>query len=1037
MANIEDLKPFTLDLITKLKDDNGKGEINTNEIFISSTNIFHPQGLFSNDIFDIIGSEARSKRLGYIKLPIPIFHPLIYTNFINLRKSLHEAIINKDITVKLSPDRTEFIEDEKGDNGFNFMVKSFPKMNFQQSKDQTAKDLSKEFLTKYQNNYLIDKLIVIPPSLREYRVDEDTGLVTKDEINNFYSRVISITRLINNINIDEKYLSQYDELRLKLQTTACAIYDHIFSLLKGKDKFMEDVWSKRAIQYGTRNVITAPITNSRDLRDDKSLFTINHSKIGLYQYLKAIEPVVFYHIESKFISRILSGEQSTAELVNPKTMRYETTEVSIKLRERWLTTTGMAKIINSFKEQEYLGLPIKLDTHYLLMVYDDNESIKILWDNGEIDEVDNKYVRPITYGELFYLAVYDTAYKYKGLLTRYPITGLGSIYPCKMYLTTTILSRKIKYIMDGGIEETLYEYPVIGENWIRGLSPHTIRLGRLGADFDGDSYRGLIAHRKIKYYENNCIDNISNKDRKMVNNTKIVYDYGYLDMGNFPKEELVKVDGNVEYYKVPDNIEVLTIWNGKEKWVHPESYSIHKNLEMINVKTSRGNTLLISNDHSLVTTKDDLDYTRAPAKIGMSVPRLANGLTPYINRDKVKYNIDISGIKFNLNNDLGYLFGVIIGDGWVNFGNSERTAIMLTTIHNTIRDKVTSILTDYGYNGNPYNKDNPHTYDGFNCFSRKTTWYFKPIAELLRNNIGHGAFNKKLPDWWVNCSDKFKWGLLSGLLDTDGTIVKRLDKTNHIKQNINYSTTSERLANDIVALANSLGLIAGICISTHTRSKDSKTIEYIVMFNSTSYLKMQQKLKLLNPEKREKLNSLLIDTSEVVKYTPNIPIDRIEELISYIISLKSTNENIKRCYNTLVESRKKYKQYGLTYLNKFIALQILDTFKDFVDNNDWWSKFRDIIRDNNIEWEIIRKIDKVPEITEAYDVTVPPYCTFVTQNGIIAYDTCSLNVVMTEESINEIDKYLDSVDAYVDIDNSMIAPVITNVAKIVIKHMME
>ena len=1031
------LKPFKLDLITTLKEDNGANEINTNNIFIPSTNTFDPHGLFSNEIFDIIGSEGRSKILGYIRLPLPIFHPLIYSNLISLKRSLYTSIVNKEVRVKLSPDKTEFIEDENGSYGLNFLIQSFPKMSFKQSGEQSTKDLVKEFLTKYQNNYLIDKLVVIPPSLREYRVDEDTGLASKDEINNFYSKVISISNLISNLNVNEKYLEQYDEIRLKLQNTVVDIYNYIFTLLNGKHKFIEGSWSKRSIQYGTRNVITLSTHNARDLRDDKALVTINHSKIGLFQYLKSIEPVVMHELQNKFISRILSDTQSRAELVNPKTLRYEPVEVSIKLREKWLTTKGIGKLINSLKSKEYLPLPIKLDNHYLLLVYDDGDTIKIIWDNGDLDTLNKDFVRPITFGELFYLAVYETAYKYRGLLTRYPITGLGSIYPCKLYLLTTIIGRKVNYIDGNGNEDILYEYPKLDEEWVRGLSPSTVRLARLGADFDGDSYRGLIAHRKINFYENNCIDNISNKDKKMINNTKIVYDYGYLDMGNFPKGELIKVDGNIEYYKVPDNIEILTIWNGKEKWVHPESYSIHKNLEMINVKTSRGNTLLISNDHSLVTTKDDLGYTRAPAKIGMSVPRLANGLTPYINKDKVKYNIDISGVKFNLNNDLGYLFGVIIGDGWVNFGNSERTAIILSTIHDSIRDKITSILTDYGYNGNPYDKDNPHTYDGSNCFSRKTTWYFKPIAELLRNNIGHGAFNKKLPDWWVNCSDKFKWGLLSGLIDTDGTIVKRLDKTNHVKQNINYFTTSERLANDIVALANSLGLIAGICISTHTRSKDSKTIEYIVMFNSTSYFKMQEKLNLLNPEKRNKLNSLLIDRVEIVRYTPNIPIERVEELISYIISLKSDDGGIRKCYNTLLEARKKYKRYGLTYLNKFIALQILDILKDFVDNSEWWGKFRDIVRDNNIEWEIIRKIEKVPEITEAYDVTVPPYCTFVTQNGIIAYDTCSLNVVMTEESLAEIDKYLDSVDGYVDVDNSMIAPVVTAVSKIVIKHMME
>ncbi len=55
---------------------------------------------------------------------------------------------------------------------------------------------------------------------------------------------------------------------------------------------------------------------------------------------------------------------------------------------------------------------------------------------------------------------------------------------------------------------------------------------------------------------------------------------------------------------------------------------------------------------------------------------------------------------------------------------------------------------------------------------------------------------------------------------------------------------------------------------------------------------------------------------------------------------------------------------------------------------------------------------------DAYDLTVPPYNTFVLQNGAIVYDTVSLNSILSEEAKNEIDGLLTNPDYYLEADNS-------------------
>jgi len=130
---------------------------------------------------------------------------------------------------------------------------------------------------------------------------------------------------------------------------------------------------------------------------------------------------------------------------------------------------------------------IIVDDHYLFLVYDDNKEIIVLRDIDELpEEYDKKYVRPMKYVELFYLSVFDIVDKYPGITTRYPITGFGSVYPCKIYLKVTTKGREVKYKGLFNIEPiTIYEYPDFKSAYFNSMAVHPTHLDKLGGDYDG------------------------------------------------------------------------------------------------------------------------------------------------------------------------------------------------------------------------------------------------------------------------------------------------------------------------------------------------------------------------------------------------------------------------------------------------------------------------------------------------------------------------------------------------------------------------
>ena len=577
------------------------------------------------------------------------------------------------------------------------------------------------------------------------------------------------------------------------------------------------------------------------------------------------------------------------------------------------------------------------------------------------------------------------------------------------------------------------------------LKVNPLYLAGFNADFDGDSSINSILYRiskldigsEIWYTPNMEVVNMPFKG-----NEKIRYSYGVVNLEDFPRGKMIEKKGNKTIYEVPEGVEVLTVWNGKEKWIKPESFHIHKDLDMLNIKTSSSRTVQCSDDHSLVTVDEELGYKRDKASIGMTIPRLR---TPV---DKAEFNlieeleIDkqeeskyiFSTDKFKLNHDFGYFLGVYVGDGWVSSSEGRSSHyICLAADNSYIPDKIKEIISGYFTEDIHIGKvPNPHTFEGKESYCEKHTWFSKTFWNFLETHISKGAENKHLPLFWMQTTEQFRWGLLAGLIDTDGSVSITNSKDKKTKGNhISYNTNSKRLAYEIVALAHTLDLTA---TTVPTQTPKGKK-HWVVSFNHESLNKMQRKLLLQLPKKKEKLAKLNLTKSsfEQKKYTPKLSDERMDELRKAIGSPRIKNKK-GEVYSHLTEEdikrikARKSLNVIVTRIKKNDTAITLETAKKIFDldldlfKTSFWNKWKTMCLDPKIDWEMITEIEPIPFITEAYDLTIPPAYTMVTESGIIIYDTMSVHIPITPEAVKDTDKMLVNKNIFNDAYGQRIMP---------------
>lgn len=463
-------------------------EVTSTDAFEGMTQNLNDEGLYSLDIFGKLGSKERDRTEAYIDTKLGLFNPT-YLKALTQIKSLYQGIIKGAEYAVWDPEAKDFIKSNllDGETGFSFFMRHFKEI-VPATTDSYKRKQRVTLVSRFKPLALTSKVIVIPAGIRDIQF-QPNGAPTEPEVTDLYRKLIFRTRVVSLASERDAENPLYDNVRWGLQSAFNDLDQYFFGLLEGKGGLLQRRLSTRGVVAGTRNVITARKVSRADLFKPNGV-NPNSSDVGLYQSLLNFQYVCVHALLAKYLQNIFTIGSQTVKLVNTKTLEYDYVEVPPSTVEKWSTFTGLNKLFNGFSNIHLRNKVIVVENHYLALVYDDGEDVCVLHDINDLPEgKDRKFVKPMTYMELFYLSCQETITQQISQQTRYPIIGIGSIIPVKVNLLT-VTGAKPRTIRsaDWEIMETCDRYPHREEapDYFDAMSVDPSRESGFDSDHDGD-----------------------------------------------------------------------------------------------------------------------------------------------------------------------------------------------------------------------------------------------------------------------------------------------------------------------------------------------------------------------------------------------------------------------------------------------------------------------------------------------------------------------------------------------------------------------
>lgn len=454
------------------------------DTFDGQTTNLNSEGLYSTEIFGRVGTNERDETGSYINVKLPIFNPTYFNDLIQL-KGLYLDIIKGKTYAIWDETQKDFIKSNviEGETGYSFFMSHFGELEPKETNSFKRKKKI-ELIKSKRDIALTDKVIVIPAGIRDIDFLPN-GSVSEQDINDLYRKLIFRSSSLNKENLDVND-PIYDNIRWGLQEAFNNIDAKLADMFKGKSGFWQSKVIRRSVFGGTRNVITARKASIDDCEHDK-VIDPNSAIVGLYQSLLAFAPINVYSLTNGFLSEVFIEGIDMAKLVNPKTLTSEYTQVDVHVVEKWTTYDGLVKLFNGYSNPNLRNKPIMIDGKALALTYDDGEKVMLFSDINDLPEGFNKKnVHLTTYTELFYLECVPLMETKLMQFTRYPIEGLGSIFPAKPIIkpmNDNVGFRDRVDITGNKIGEYIF-FPkyVTTPSWFDGMSISNVKLKSSGGD---------------------------------------------------------------------------------------------------------------------------------------------------------------------------------------------------------------------------------------------------------------------------------------------------------------------------------------------------------------------------------------------------------------------------------------------------------------------------------------------------------------------------------------------------------------------------
>lgn len=578
-----------------------------------------------------------------------------------------------------------------------------------------------------------------------------------------------------------------------------------------------------------------------------------------------------------------------------------------------------------------------------------------------------------------------------------------------------------------------------------------------GLDHDGDSIWNLVRiackldNLKQIFKENGNVPLIFSENSvscmsetttggTMLKEGSQIYDVNHItvaieDIPIIPESHRVDDNGNEEW-DVPEGFFVYTMERGEGACgLAPiTKKSLHKNIQMFDVTTAVSGAytqvITCSADKSLVAYADDGTLAlMTPAEVkGHPIPYLVATDTGNAPGFCAKY-IKI-GTQQSLSFDLGVFIGAMLGDGWVDSQDGAWIAAEHPDIQNALidllRNKLSIAQTETG--ARLYEYDSHERFGGA-VAHRINCGIPRPVGRELRDLIGAGAINKRIPVACMHGSRAHLIGLLVGLLATDGCIhcgTKAPKGKKTVAKSIVMHTTSPLLRDGIQQICKQLGVRTSASPYKGVNSIHTCYAVALSITDTARLYRKEPKFRMLDSVDQASLERIVesLENSDAPDKYDLVPFPRqLRSELTYAgIGGQGKKHHIVRASEITT-----YDQRGS--MPRTIALQMVETLRS-VD----WTQYTqnlyiakekrtyhtpeqaaalvtawcDIVENTEIGWRNV--VDVQPAgVMDAWDLTVPGPYTFALSDGTIVQDTMNLHTPVSKQAVqNVIQKMLPS-----------------------------
>ena len=230
------------------------GPVVSPQFFMGKTYNFHPEGLFSEEIFGIEGSIERKQKISWIDLNCQIIHPVFF--------EIMQKRLFRKINELLSGDKNfdfdengELVESDNGPiTGLTSFINNIHKWKIKDSEEEDS-DRNKVIQIFYNNiksgTFLMDKLLVPSPDYREVSIDLEKNDIMVNPMNDIYRSIIVLSNQLKSVSE-----SIFDILSFRMQLLIRDLYELIKTKVSKKSGVIRNLMLGKRVDFSARTVIT-------------------------------------------------------------------------------------------------------------------------------------------------------------------------------------------------------------------------------------------------------------------------------------------------------------------------------------------------------------------------------------------------------------------------------------------------------------------------------------------------------------------------------------------------------------------------------------------------------------------------------------------------------------------------------------------------------------------------------------------------------------------------------------------------------------